>query len=124
MNPIEIIGYIGYVVGAVIILSSKTKSDNIKDLMQRVEILEKERVDAREQHLENQKAISNLEGQLASYKEIPLRSIADSLQGITASNREILHVLQTSAGIAKRKSKQAVVVETNPEHPLEVNVKE
>jgi hypothetical protein len=124
MTLIEIIGYIGYVVGAVIILSSKTKTDNIKDLLQRVEILEKERIDAREQHLENQKAISNLEGQLASYKEIPLKSIANSLDILTTSNKEILKVLQDSAVIAKAEAKRAKVVKTEHDHPLEVEIKE
>jgi hypothetical protein len=124
MTPVEIIGYVGYVVGAVIVLTSKTKTDNIKDLLQRVEILEKERDYAKEQHLVNQKAISNLEGQLASYKEIPLKNIAHSLDILTNSNKEILKVLQDSAVIAQAEAKRAKIVKTQPNHPLEVEIKE
>lgn len=97
MTAWEIIGYAGYVVGAVIVLASKTKSDNLKDLKERVEILEKERKYADERHLQNQKAISNLEGQLSTYKEIPLKSIADSLTALPTlvnSNQQILEALK------------------------------
>lgn len=105
MTALEVIGYAGYVVGGVIILASKTKSDNLKDLKERVEILEKERQEAREQHVENQKAIANLEGQLSTYKEIPLKSIASSLEAlpkIVDSNSQILETLKGSAVIAAK----------------------
>ena len=107
MTVLEIIGYTGYVVGAVVILMSKTKTDNIKDLMDRVAILEKEREYSREQHIDNQKAISNLEGQLSTYKDIPLKSIADSLAllpKIIDSNQEILNTLKKSANITNAKA--------------------
>lgn len=102
----DVAGYLALVVGAVLVLMSKVKSNNLKDLKERVEILEKEREFAREQHIENQKAISNLEGQLASYKEIPLRSIAESLESISkttkatqVSNNRILETLEKNAGV-------------------------
>jgi len=107
MTAVEIIGYVGYIVGGVIIIFSKTKTDNIKDLMDRVKILESDREDARRQHMENQKAISNLEGQLSTYKEIPLKSIAQSLESlpkIVDSNQKILNVLNSSADIASKES--------------------
>ena len=103
MTVVETIGYIGYVVGAVVILFSKTKSDNIKDLLDRVKILESDREDARAQHVDNQRAIANLEGQLSTYKEIPLKSIAQSLESlpkIVESNQKILDTLKSSAHIA------------------------
>jgi len=99
---IDITGYFALVVGAILILRSKVKTDNLKDLKERVEILEKEREFAREQHLENQKAISNLEGQLATYREIPLKSIALSLDRLSHSNESILRVLSKSAVIAEQ----------------------
>jgi len=115
MTILEIIGYVGYVVGAGFILASRTKNENLKDLQSRVEILENElkyskaenqktKDFASEQHIVNQKAISNLEGQLSTYKEIPLKSIADSLQALPAiltSNNKILDILNESAHIAK-----------------------
>lgn len=42
MTTLEAIGYVGYIVGAAIILASKIKSNNLKDHKERVEILEKE----------------------------------------------------------------------------------
>jgi hypothetical protein len=109
MSPLEIIGYAGYVVGAVIILASKTKSDNLKDLKERVEILEKERDYAKAEHLENQRAIKYLEGQLDTYKEIPLKSIAHSLESLPSlvkSNEEILNSIKNSATLLAKEKKR------------------
>ena len=108
---ITVSGYISLVVGAVLVLMSKVKTDNLNDLKERVEILEKEREDAREQHIENQRAISNLEGQLNTYKEIPLKSIASSLEAlpkIVDSNSQILETLKGSAVIAATDRSQLV----------------
>ena len=96
----DLAGYTTLLIGAVLILKSKIKTDNLKDLRERVDILEKEREYARTQHIENQKAIANLEGQLKTYKEIPLKKIADSLSELSLSNGQILSVLQNSAIIA------------------------
>ena len=73
---------------------SKVKTDNLKDLKERVAILENEREQARQQHMENQKAIANLEGQLKTYKEIPLKQIAASLSELSISNNRILDALE------------------------------
>ena len=124
-TAITISGYISLVVGAVFVLMSKVKTDNLNDLKQRVDILEKElqftRVERdkeketyrkdlneeiktrQEMHLQNQKSISNLEGQLATYKEIPLKSIASSLQALPNlldSNNQILETLKNNTIIA------------------------
>lgn len=96
----NILGLIMLVGGAILILASKVKSDNLADLKDRVAILETEREEARKQHIENQKAIANLEGQLSTYKEIPLKQIAQSLTELSKSNDKILNVLENSALIA------------------------
>ena len=127
---------------------SKVKDDNLRDLKDRVSILENERKltqDDREKerqafhqelaqereirnklHLENQKAISNLEGQLATYKEIPLKSIAESLQAIptlVASNQKILDTLTGSASIAKdEQAAGGLLVKTERANPLDVKI--
>lgn len=106
MGILEIIGYVGYVAGAIVILTSKTKDDNLKDLKDRVEILEKERVEAKDQHLQNQKAIAHLEGQLSTYKDIPLRGIDESLSKLATSNVEILKTLKKSADIVAKDKKE------------------
>ena len=93
----DIAGFGALVAGAVLILMSKVKTNNLNDLRDRVAILEQEREEARRQYQENQKAISNLEGQLATYKEIPLKSIAKSLDELSKSNKQILNRLEKSA---------------------------
>ncbi len=98
----DVAGYLALVVGAVLVLRSRVKTENLKDLKERVEILEKEREYARTQHIENQKAIANLEGQLATYREIPLKSIAHSLDELSISNGRILKVLDNSSIIAAK----------------------
>lgn len=98
----DIIGFGALVAGSVLILMSKVKTSNLNDLKERVSILEQEREEARRQHIENQKAISNLEGQLATYKEIPLKSIAKSLNELSKSNKLILNRLENSAIDAKK----------------------
>lgn len=102
-TAITISGYIALAMGAALSLMSKVKNDNLSDLKDRVDILEKELKYAHNQHVDNQKAISNLEGQLQTYKEIPLKSIASSLEAlprIMESNTQILKTLKGSALIA------------------------
>ena len=103
-TAITISGYLSLVIGAVLTLMSKVKNDNLADLLQRVSILEKERDDARKQHVENQKAIANLEGQLSTYKEIPLKSIASSLSELAKSNQKILNRLDNDASIKQKET--------------------
>jgi len=128
VNFLSALGYLVGVAGAITIIFSKVKTENLADLKERVAILEREREESRQQHIENQKAISNLEGQLASYKEIPLKSIAKSLETISAitretgeSNKKILSVLESSALIAAHeKGDGGVLVHTKEQHPLDV----
>lgn len=100
---LNILGIISLVGGAYLVLMSKIKTDNLNDLKERVAILESEREFARQQHIENQKALSNLEGQLSTYKEIPLKSIAKSLDELSKSNGKILSRLEKSAVLASKK---------------------
>lgn len=97
---LNILSLVAMGVVAFYVVRSKVKDENLNDLKERVAILEKEREEAREQHIENQKAIANLEGQLKTYKEIPLKQIANSLTELSASNGQILNALQGSALIA------------------------
>ena len=89
-TTISILGYIAGVMGATILLFSRVRNENMKDLQERVRILESERAVSEKQHLENQKTISNLEGQLQIVKDIPLRKISSSLEEIVKSNNRIL----------------------------------
>jgi len=132
VNFLSAIGYLVGVAGAITIIFSRVKTENLSDLKDRVELLEREREEARKQHIENQKAISNLEGQLATYKEIPLKSIAKSLEELAKSNKEtsesntlILNALRKSAIIAEDASHDGgLLVKTKKTNPLAVEVKE
>jgi len=73
MNTLAIIGYTAGVVGAVLTLMSKVKTDNLSDLKERVSILEKElvyrkeelekeRKDVHRQNVAKRKAIAKLKG--------------------------------------------------------------
>lgn len=128
MGFIEIIGYAGYVVGAVLILTSQTKTNNMKDLKERVEILENERkydkellqserAEAQKKHIANRESIAKLQGQVEIYKDLQLKSIADT-------NRQILEVLSKSALIAHNTAQDGgLLVHTNEGSPLDVKVK-
>jgi len=128
MNFIEIAGYISLVIGSGLAIyannqntKSKIKDENNKDLIQRVEILEKDREEAREQHLENQKAIANLEGQLKTYKDIPLQQIADSLRDLAKNQDAVLTRLNMNAEIAKKEAESGgVLVKSEESAPLAV----
>ena len=110
---IAVVGYLA--------AKSKVKGDNYNDLKERVAILEKDREEAREQHLVSQKSIAHLEGQLKTYKDIPLRRIDESLALLASSNASILKTLQTSAQISKREALSGgMLVKNKGSDPLEV----
>lgn len=128
MKPTELIGYAGYVVGALIIIFSKVKNDNLADLKQRVEILEKElvyskdlldkeRKQAQAQHLANRESITELKTQVKLYKDLQLDSIAKT-------NQEMLEALKASAMIRATEKDEGVLVHTEAANPLSVKVKE
>lgn len=129
---ITVTGYISLVFSSVLVLTSRVKTANLNDLKERVDILEKELKYAHEQQHDNQKAIANLEGQLTTYKEIPLKSIASSLEKLAEntrttekSNSLILKILKESALIASHAADDGgVLVKTKKANPLSVEVKE
>ena|SRR3990167_11259947 len=107
----------------------KLQNDSIEALKTNNEILsaelEKTRENARREHAESMKAIGVLEGRIQSYKEIPLKNIALSLEKISDSNGKILESLTTSATIVKEASHDGgLLVKTKETSPLDVKVKE
>jgi len=97
MDPISIIGYISLIVGSILALFSRLPKQTIQNQKELIETYEK-RLKALEdqaeldkkQHLENVKAIAELQGQLKVYKEIPLQQIADSMKELSATNKKLL----------------------------------
>lgn len=114
MDPLSIIGYIALVIGAILTIFSrlpKQTIENQKDLIEtyekRLKALEDQSAEDRKNHLEQVKAIADLQGQIKVYKELPLQEMATAMQeisrvnkGIAESNTEILRTLKSSAVIA------------------------
>lgn len=67
----------------------------------RLKALEDQAETDKKQHLENVKAIADLQGQIKVYKEIPLQSIADSMKELAATNRQILALLPTATEVTR-----------------------
>lgn len=126
-NYLSILGYFIGVVGAVTIIFSRVKNENLRDLKERVSILEGERIEykqlleaereqSRQQHVANSKAIAALEKEVEIYKDLQLSSIA-------TTNKQILETLQNSAAVlltgTKTRAKAVEKVKTDLEHSNE-----
>lgn len=111
MDPITIGAYIVGVGGSVLALLSRIPKQTIqnqKDLIdtyeKRLKALEDQAQEDKKQHIENVRAIADLQGQIKVYKELPLQEMASAMQeisrvnkGIADSNTEILRTLKASA---------------------------
>lgn len=111
MDPIAIIGYISLLVGSILALFSRIPKQTITNYEQlsvaqekRIAALEEQSKIDHKNHLENIKAIADLQGQIKVYKELPLQKMAKAMQDISdgnkaiaESNRQILLSLQSSA---------------------------
>lgn len=77
----------------------KQTIQNQKELIEtyekRLKALEDQSEQDKKQHIENVKAIADLQGQIKVYKEIPLQQIADSMKELANTNKQILARLHT-----------------------------
>jgi hypothetical protein len=130
-SVITISGYVAGVAGALLYARSQVPGQtisNYKDLAEsqerRIKALEEQRGVDHRNHIENIKAIADLQGQIKVYKELPLQDMASAMQkistvneGIAASNKLILETLQGSAHLladekSDRRSKEATITTT------------
>ncbi len=114
MDPIAIIGYVSLIAGSILALFSRIPKQTITNYEQltaaqekRIAALEEQSKIDHKNHLDNIKAIADLQGQIKVYKELPLQEMAKAMQDISdgnkaiaESNRQILLSLQSSAIIA------------------------
>ena len=114
MDPISLIGYVVGIGGGILALFSRIPKQTITTYEQlsvaqekRIAALEEQSKIDHKNHLENIKAIADLQGQIKVYKELPLQQMAKAMQDISEgnkaiaeSNRQILLSLQSSAMIA------------------------
>lgn len=89
------------VAGVLGVIYAVFKSQTTKETIRQQQDLittQKERLDLLEkQHIENAKAIGELQGQVNAYKKIPLEKIATSIENIAESNKQILEILTERA---------------------------
>lgn len=111
MEPVSIIGYIALAIGSVLTLFSRIPKQTIanqKDLIdtyeKRLKTLEDQGKEDKKQHIENVKAIAELQGQIKVYKELPLQDMALAMKEMASASRtnadysrEILKTLKSSA---------------------------
>ena len=99
------------------------QNDNIKALKDKLSIIESDLADEKRARAESEKTISNLEGKLQSYKEIPLQQISTSLVKLAESNQQILTTLKQSAIIAAAAQKEGgLLVQTKEGQTATVQV--
>ena len=98
LNVLSLVAILG---SAWVVINSKVKSENLNDLKDRVEILEKERDESRQEHLANKESIAMLQGKLDAYREIPLKFIPEALEALIKSNNQILETLKGNVKVKK-----------------------
>jgi hypothetical protein len=105
-----ILSILALVGGAILVIKSRIPQQTIKNLQQvnesyvelnltltkRIDSLEQKSKDDTQSHLDNAKAISDLQGQIKVYKELPLKELADGMKQVVESNTEILKAVQAS----------------------------
>lgn len=88
IEALIVIGGMGGLVYAV--FKNSTVKATIQSQKELIETLTKQVSELRTLHIENEKAIAKLSGQLEVYKEIPLKDIADTLKLLHEDHKKIL----------------------------------
>lgn len=114
MDYFAAVGYISLVGSAILVVFSRVPKQTITDQRELINTIQEQRAADKEQadgrikaledqhaedmrnHLENSKAIAELQGQVKIYKELALNDLADSMKKISTSNEAILELLSRS----------------------------
>lgn len=87
----------------------KQTIQNQKELIEtyekRLKALEDQSEQDKKQHIENVKAIADLQGQIKVYKEIPLQEIAASMKELSITNKQILAHLPITEKVTEQTTK-------------------
>jgi hypothetical protein len=112
------LGIVGFIGGGLVTLFSRTSKENTsaatelianlqklretdkEEFNMRIKALEDQHIEDEKRHLENVKAISDLQGQVKVYKELPLKELAEGIRKVATSNAEILKELRKTSAIA------------------------
>jgi uncharacterized protein HemX len=76
------------------VFKSQTTKATIQSQKELIETLTAQISELRTLHMENEKAIAKLSGQLEVYKEIPLKEIGESLKQLSETQKRILAQLK------------------------------
>jgi hypothetical protein len=106
-NPVnDLVVLIVFVGGVFAYARTRIPQQTIKNLQDLVASQTQSIAELKERGIEDAKAISKLEGQIAVYKELPLRELADGIKEVVKiskdnaiSNQKILETLQSTAKI-------------------------
>lgn len=77
------------------VFKNSTVKETIRNQKELIELLTTQVNELRTLHLENEKAIAKLSGQIDVYKEIPLKDISTSLKTISENQGKILELIIT-----------------------------
>lgn len=75
------------------VFKNSTVKETIRNQKELIELLTTQVNELRTLHLENEKAIAKLSGQIDVYKEIPLKDISTSLKTISENQGKILELI-------------------------------
>lgn len=99
-NPVnDLVVLIAFVGGVIVYTHSRIPQQTIKNLQDLTDSQSKSIAELKEARVEDAKLIGKLQGQVESYKELPLKELAEGIKQVASSNNEILLTLQTTAQI-------------------------
>lgn len=100
-NVVIVITVVG---GALLYFRNRIPQQNVAQLTaltgtyeKRIAALEQELKSNHKIQLDNVAAISDLQGQIKVYKDLPLRELADGIKKVVDTNQDILNTLKSSA---------------------------
>jgi len=97
MEPLQILGYIAFLVGATLTVFSRIPKQTIANQRELIETYEKRLKSLEDAQLSSTKDIYRLTGQIEVYKELPLREMARAMDRLASSNELILKILTSDS---------------------------
>ena len=88
-------------IGAVVfsVFKNQTVRTTIQSQKELIETLSTQISELRTLHIENEKAISKLQGQVEVYKELPLSEMAHSMRELAVTQKQILSIIKNNKGV-------------------------
>lgn len=84
----------------------------VEDYEKRIKLLEEGKKEDAQLHIDNAKAIADLQGQIKVYKELPLRELADGIARLNTGQDKMLSAIEKN-GISASASADIAQADTN-----------